>query len=305
MSEQNMNKNIQPGPPSLTEREVEGEAEFFIGWMPKAPAGFASHVRKSLLVLVIIVTASGVLLSLLQKKFATGNFEFGKLTEVKGIYFNTPVPCLKVINGKDIFGNGSYITIPLIGFGKFGASGVISEIERQKNIELNQKEVTIKGTLLYNDGKLFMQVDANDGFLMNIGKEADSSLLPEVKELGEQTIKGEIVDPKCFFGVMKPGEGKPHMDCAIRCILGGIPPVLKVTDEKGNENYYIVVGPHGEKMNEAVKNFVAEPVNIDAKVVKYDDWIVLYVKEKGIAPYSYLQEHFGDMFASCGTTSMK
>ena len=44
-------------------------------------------------------------------------------------------------------------------------------------------------------------------------------------------VKGEIVDPKCFFGVMKPGEGKPHKDCAIRCILGGIPPVLKVTDE--------------------------------------------------------------------------
>ncbi|MES1218019.1 MAG: hypothetical protein ABUT20_21105, partial [Bacteroidota bacterium] len=115
----------------------------------------------------------------------------------------------------------------------------------------------------------------------------------------------EIVDPKCFFGVMKPGQGKPHKDCAIRCILGGIPPVLKVADEKGNQNYYLVVGPSGERINEAVKDFVAEPVTITAKVVKYDDWVVLYVNQKGIARYSYLQEHFGDNLASCGATCMK
>jgi hypothetical protein len=46
----------------------------------------------------------GVLLALSQKKFGTGNFEFGTLTEVKGIYSRTPVPNLKVLNGKDIWG---------------------------------------------------------------------------------------------------------------------------------------------------------------------------------------------------------
>lgn len=279
--------------------------EFFIGWMPKAPSGFAKHVRGAIIVLLFIVALAAIVLAISQKKFSTANFEFGKLTEVKGIYFDSPVPCLKAVNGKDISGNLSYITIPLIGYGKFGAEGVLSDIQKAKNISLNEKEVTLKGTLLYNDGKLLMQIDANDSFLVNVGNKAGSFLLPEKTDIGEQTIKGEIVDPKCFFGVMKPGEGKPHKDCAIRCILGGMPPVLKVADDAGRENYYLIVGPGGEKMNDAVKDFIAEPVSLTARVVKYDDWIVLYVKDKGIERYSYLREKFGNTIASCGATCMK
>jgi hypothetical protein len=88
---------------------------------------------------------------------------------------------------------------------------------------------------------------------------------------------------------MKPGEGKVHKDCAIRCILGGIPPVLKVQNEKGENNYYLIVGPNGEKMNEAVKNFVAEPVEIKARAIQQDDWIILYTAKEKIERISYAQ----------------
>ncbi len=274
--------------------------EFYIGWMPKAPASFSKHVRKVILALVIVTVVLVTILSLGQIKFGTGNFEFGKLTEVKGIYFNTPIPMLKVINGKSIFGKLNYVTVPLIGYGKHGAEGIINESEKEKNISLNQREVTMKGTLLYNDGKLLMQVDSNDHYLISIGDEAGASLLPDVKNIGELTLSGEIVDPKCFFGVMKPGHGKPHKDCAIRCISGGIPPVLRVTDDAGNENYYLIVGPNGEKMNEAVKDFVAEPVSLHAKVARYDDWIILYVQQNSLKRYSYIQSHYGNAIASCG-----
>ena len=279
--------------------------EFYIGWMEKAPQGFAKHIKKVLLILLVAVTIAGLLLAFSQKQFASGNFEFGKLTEVKGVYFNEPVPFLKAVNGKDIFGHPSFITIPLIGFGKTGAAGTIAAIEKQKNISLNRKEVTMRGTLLYNDGKLLMQIDANDPVFAYIGADAGNDLSPVVSNLGEQVIHGEIVDPKCFFGVMKPGQGKPHKDCAIRCILGGIPPVLKVKDVKGNENYYLILGANGEKMNEAVQHFVAEPVTVQAKVVKYDDWIILYVKEKSIRQFSYIREHFGGAITSCNPTCMK
>ena len=254
--------------------------EFYIGWLPKAPEGFSRHIKKALLILLPIVILMGVMLALLQKKFDTGNFEFGTLTEVKGIYLNKPVPMIKVINGKDIWGNLSYINIPLVGYGKHGADGILNDIEKEKNISLDEKEVTLKGTLLYNDGKTIMQVSANDGPLISAspGKVA-ASLLPQQKDLGEIKVKGEIIDPKCYFGVMKPGEGKVHRDCAIRCILGGIPPVMLVRNSKGEKNYYLVVGPNGEKMNEAVQNYFAEPVEMDAHLVQYDDWIVMYVKD--------------------------
>ena len=279
--------------------------EFYIGWMTKAPSSFAMHTKRILLALLAIVVIAAILLGISQKKFSTGNFEFGVLTEVKGVYFNEPVASIKVVNGKDIFGSLSYTTIPVLGFGKMGAKGILEAVEKEKNVVLNQREITLKGTLLYNDGKLLMQIDSNDKPVVHIGNSVPADLLPLKQDLGDMQVKGEIVDPKCYFGVMKPGQGKPHKDCAIRCILGGISPVLRVSNEDGANNYYIVVGPNGEKMNEAVKDYVAEPVTLQARAVKYGDWIVLYVKREGITRYSYLQEHFSNAVASCGPACIK
>jgi len=261
--------------------------EFYIGWMGNAPKSFVAVIKRYVLLLMPIVFILAVVIALSQKKFASGNFEFGTLTDVKGVYFKSPVPNLKVVNGKDILGNLSYITIPLIGYGKFGADGIMNDIEKEKHVSLDSKMITLKGTLLYNDGKILMQVGGGDNPINNIKEAAtDTNKLVQHKDLGSITVKGEIVDPKCFFGVMKPGEGKPHKDCAIRCILGGIPPVLHVMDKNGTDNYYLIVGASGEKMNKAVQDYVAAPVEIHAKAVQYNDWIVLYVGDKNIKEIS-------------------
>ena len=258
------------------------QQEFYIGWMPKAPPSFAKYVKKVLFVLFPVALIVGYLLSTSQKKFSTANFEFGKTTEIKGVYYDSPVPMLKVFDKNDLS-----ITILLVGYGKHGAETAIMELEKEKGVSLNGKEVLLKGTLIYGDGKTLLQVDKNDRPIINIGAEATASL--QQKDLGIQTIRGEIIDPKCYFGVMKPGEGKVHRDCAIRCILGGIPPVLHVQNEKGESNYYLIVGANGEKMNEAVQDFVADPISIEAKLVQQDDWIILYTSKENIKHISYAQ----------------
>ena len=257
-------------------------SEFYIGWQSGAPKSFAKHVKRVLLILFPVALIVAYLLSTSQKKFSTASFEFGKLTKVKGIYYNNPVPMLKVFDKKDLA-----ISILLVGYGKQGAETAIIELEKEKGVSLNGKEVTLKGTLIYGDGKTLLQVDKNDDPIVNIG--AESTVQLQQKDLGTQTIRGEIVDPKCYFGVMKPGEGKVHRDCAIRCILGGIPPVLHVQNEKGESNYYLIVGPNGEKINEAVQDLVAEPVSIEARVVQQDDWIILYTGKENIKRISYTQ----------------
>lgn len=291
---------------SAADPQAHKNDEFYIGWQSEAPRSFSRHIRKVLIALALICVAVSIALAIFQQKFGTGTFEFGKLTEIKGIYFNTPVPNIKVVKGKDIFGNLNCLTIPLVGYGKHGADGIIGDIEQKRNILLHGKQVIMKGTLLYNDGKTLMQIDANDEPVLNIGTQADPSLFPVRKELGIQTIKGEIIDPKCYFGVMKPGEGKPHKDCAIRCILGGIPPVFHVRNEKGESNYYLVTGPNGEKMNEAVKNYVAEPVTVKAMIVQSDDWIVMRIQDtKDIQPYSYIKTHLAKQTLSCVVNCIK
>lgn len=265
MSEQKMNKD-----------------EFYIGWMPDAPNSFAKHVRKVIIVLVILAVAGGIVLSLGQKKFDTSNFEFGQLTEVKGIYHQFPVPSLKVMTKQDAFGNTSYITMPLVGYGKFGAEGVIAELEKEKNASFDKKQVTFKGTLLYSDGKTLMQIDKNDQPLIDVSNTDEKISSVEIKELGTVQLTGEVLDPKCYFGVMKPGHGKPHRDCAIRCIAGGMSPVFWVRNEKGKYNYYLILDENGKKMNDELKDHIAEPVSLTARAVQYDDWIVLYTNKESI-----------------------
>jgi hypothetical protein len=249
--------------------------EFYIGWQAKAPAAFAAFVKKYVLLVLPVVIVVAALLAVCQKKFGAGNFEFGTLTQVTGVYSSKPLPCLNVAAGRDIFGHTTYITVPLIGYGKFGAEGVMAEIEAAQKTPLNNKLVTLKGTLLYNNGKVLLQADGNDNSLVNI----TTSALPAMAthNLGAVTAKGEIIDPKCFFGVMKPGEGKPHKDCAIRCILGGMPPMLRVMDNKGDFTCYIIAGPNGEKINSILKDHIASPVEMQGRAVQYNDWVVLYV----------------------------
>jgi hypothetical protein len=298
MSEQKINNDMQPGSP-LSDRRGKGGEAFYIGWMPKAPKSFAKHVKKVLLVLFPVALIVGYLLSASQKKFSTANFEFGKPTEVKGVYYNSPVPVLKVFDK-----NNLSITLPLVGYGKHGAETAIMELEKEKGVSLNGKEVTLKGTLIYGDGKTLLQIDKNDNPIINIGPGSTAQL--QQKDLGIQTIRGEIIDPKCYFGVMKPGEGKVHRDCAIRCILGGIPPVLHVQNAKGESNYYLIVGPNGEKMNKAVQDVVAEPVSIEARVVQQDDWIILYTGKENIKRISYTQlRDLNAKIIACTTNCIK
>ena len=78
-----------------------------------------------------------------------------------------------------------------------------------------------------------------------------------------------------------------------------LPPLLYVQNER-RSHYYIIGGSNDEKMNEAVQDFVAEPVEMEARLVQYDDWIVMYVNaENGIERYSYIQEHFGNDIIAC------
>jgi len=90
-------------------------------------------------------------------------------------------------------------------------------------------------------------------------------------------LSGEIIDPKCYFGVMKPGEGKIHKSCAIRCISGGIPPMLKVKENQNLNRYYILLDESGKLINKQVLPFVAEQISISGKTNKFSNWDVLYI----------------------------
>ena len=97
--------------------------------------------------------------------------------------------------------------------------------------------------------------------------------------IADTLFNGEIIDPKCYFGVMKPGRGKVHRECAIRCISGGIPPVLWVKQNNMTYQYCLLLGPNGEKINQLVLPFVADPVELKGKLFHWGNWLVMKMSE--------------------------
>jgi hypothetical protein len=82
--------------------------------------------------------------------------------------------------------------------------------------------------------------------------------------------------------------------------------MLAVKNDQGESNYYLLMGANGEPMNKAVQDYVAEPVEIHARLVQYDDWIVAYVNTKeDISRFSYLQSRFGNSVQYCAVNCIK
>ena len=74
---------------------------------------------------------------------------------------------------------------------------------------------------------------------------------------------------------MKPGNAKTHRACAIRCISGGVPPVLVVRTPAGNRSYYQLTDLAGGPVNRRILDKVALPVEITGELLRYGDVLVL------------------------------
>jgi len=80
------------------------------------------------------------------------------------------------------------------------------------------------------------------------------------------TIKGEIIDVKCYISGMMGGKGPQHEECAIACIKGGLP--VGILDEKTGDVYTIVPAKGMKGANEALLPYVAKTVTVKGKVIE-------------------------------------
>lgn len=249
--------------------------QFYIGWQDKAPTSYAKLSRRFIMVVALVMVMVATLLVVSQKGFVGSTFELGQSTTLEGVLVKEPVPMLKVKTGVGSQGKSIFESVLLIGFGKFGAAPTIALIEDKAEQSLDGKTIKLTGTLIYYNGKQAFEltdgVEAYQGISMNVlGYEAQR------KSFGGVSLRGEILDPKCALGVMKPGYGKPHRSCAIRCLSGGIPPVMRMKSKDGSENYCVVVGQNGQPINEQLLPYVADQVQLCGQLEQQDDWLVLY-----------------------------
>ena len=81
---------------------------------------------------------------------------------------------------------------------------------------------------------------------------------------------------------MKPGFGKVHLSCAVRCISGGIPPILVTPEEDGSRSYYFLTGRMGQSVNEKLLAYVGFPITISGVAKQVQDWDVLEIGEDAV-----------------------
>lgn len=77
-----------------------------------------------------------------------------------------------------------------------------------------------------------------------------------------RTFTGEIVDSKCWLGVMNPGEHTVHRACARLCIRGGIPAMLVYLEADGSTHHALVSVPGNIPFPDRLLSYVARPVRM-------------------------------------------
>jgi hypothetical protein len=216
---------------------------------------------------VVLLLAFAGLLALAQRTIGVAVFEWGTLKTFNGTLKSEPYPHLLVQRpGQSGSQSAYYLVAPF----KFGLkSDTISD--------LNGKEVTLKGTLIYRGNQTMIEAVPESIKLHTAQPAAPlrSGTGPRPTSLGRQTLVGEIVDSKCYLGVMNPGRLTPHRACAVRCISGGIPPILLVRQSGDQPLYFLLVSSDGRPVNKQVLDMVAEPIEITGEVLRQGELSIL------------------------------
>ena len=236
---------------------------FYIGYEPEMPAAFSVRTRAVAIGLLLLATMLPFGLVFAQGRFGGGRFEYGHERVFDGRIVERPYPMLVEGSGRRYF---------LVGPGKHGAAAIARGFDGRL--------VRARGTLIQRDGDLMLQVSAAG----IEGTPGAPRIAPAALErAGDATLPGEIVDSKCHLGVMKPGEGPLHRDCAARCLLGGAPPLLVVNSERGTRRVALVAADGG-LLAVNLESWIARPVVVSGVVYRRGDEEYLGVRPDSIRP---------------------
>jgi hypothetical protein len=249
--------------------------EFYIGWEAKAAPGIGKTTRRAVIIVLVLALLAPVGLAVSQRMIGASVFEWGARKTFTGILQITPYPHLLV--PRPGVGNfhtlqsvevrpAAFSTYYLVAPWKFG-------LNREALAAFDGKAVSLQGTLIYRGNQTMIETKPE---WIEAGETTSAPIsLPQSVPLGKQTLVGEIVDSKCFLGVMNPGQLTPHRACAIRCISGGVPPVLLVRQKDGPAIYLLLVSADGKPVNKQVLDLVAEPAEITGEVERQGELLIL------------------------------
>ena len=235
--------------------------EFYINYSA-IPKSYQRFLMGFIPLVVLGAIAFGIILPKVHDQFNSGKIQ-GRF-DIEGLLVAKPVPHLIVPRPGNVMSHAPFSRYVLTGPGK--------EAPRANVLENVGKWVKLNGTLVSRNQLSVIAARSAEA----IEPPENIKITPDAgTSLGEYSLKGEILDSKCYPGVMKPGQTKTHRACAIRCISGGVPAVFRVQNSRDEVMYFLLADGQGEAVNDRVLDLVADPIEITGEVIRYDDMYVI------------------------------
>ncbi|NNF03830.1 MAG: hypothetical protein HKN17_05125 [Rhodothermales bacterium] len=232
--------------------------DFYIGYEPRQPSDLARFVSVSSALLLFVAVATAAVLSASQDEPAEARFEYGVSRTYDGVVRIDPYPRLDLSDGS---------TILLVSEFMHGANEAVLNYVGQ--------HITVSGSLIERQRLRMLEIDAQSIVREDAGMPAaamtaagaDAPTAPAAPAAPDErgapepvTVQGELLDGKCFLGVMKPGEGTVHRACARLCLRGGIPALIAFVEAGGRARTALVTFGSDVPLAEEYLRFVGRPV---------------------------------------------
>jgi hypothetical protein len=255
---------VEPVPVEPAGPAPPAEGEFYVGYQPAAPAGLASWLRGTIVTILLGGGISVAGLALAQRTFEPAAFDFGRPVALTGVVRAEPYPMLEIERP----GSSPSERVSRYLLAAAGKRGAQAEAR-----SFRDRRVTIEGTLAYRSHLT----------LLEIARVSPASVAPgpapprsePVQSVGRFELVGEIVDGKCYAGVMNPGHGKAHLACAARCLSGGLPPLFVVEEANGDRLELLLVDPSGAPIA-GVGESAGRRLALSGRVARLGDLWLLY-----------------------------
>jgi len=237
--------------------------EFYVGYRAMPP-GLRRWVRRLAPTLLAGVALSALTIARLQSDPGAGVWETGAEIVVEGVLRAAPYPMIEGAAGGE-----TWLLVETL---KRGA--------QERAASLDGQRVRARGWRVERDGRKILELAPRADAL--VGEGAAGAPAGAARAMGAVTLRGEIMDAKCYLGAMKPGEGKTHKACATLCIRGGIPPALVVRGAGGAAEYFLLTDERGGPAPREILPLVGEPVVVRGEASEGGGWKRLAVGAGGV-----------------------
>jgi len=255
----------------VTSSNTSQPDDFYVGYLP-TPSRDRRFLWVFLPLCALLAFALAVMTNAFARPTGDGVWETGAEVTLEGELIATPFPMLRVARA-----DGTVERVLLVEMGKHGADARVAPLVPTDGTRV---AASARGFLIARGGQRMLELaDANP---ITLGGTLPTRAEP--RNIGEVVVAGEIVDSKCWLGVMKPGDGKAHRDCATLCIRGGIPPSIICHAPDGSERRALLVARDGAPLSfEALASWIAAPVVVRGTAEMLDGMAMVRASEIGAA----------------------